>query len=320
MSSGPARATRLWRIADYLGEMFPPAFQIPIGAASFASVYFGLQALGGATRMTVGWRALGGAATVILFSLLMRVYDELKDVETDLRLARAGDPRYKDRAIVTGRVQVADLVALRWTVTALLGALNLTLGFPWPLLAFLGLFAVGWLSFRWFFWPAVSRNLLLAFLTHNPIALLVGAYVVAVYVADFGAASLPSKAALLLLAGWAPIAAWETSRKVRHPTEETEYQTYSKLLGWRTASLLPAAFVLVGTAALLVVASAAGLGWGYRGVVLVGAMVPLFACVRFRLAPSPARARLRPFVEIFAAVVHVGLAIALVGRYGVAWR
>ena len=30
-----------------------------------------------------------------------------------------------------------------------------------------------WLSSRWFFWPAIQKNLLLAFATHNPLTLVV---------------------------------------------------------------------------------------------------------------------------------------------------
>jgi hypothetical protein len=35
---------------------------------------------------------------------------------------------------------------------------------------------VMWLSFHWFFWPRMSGHLLLAFVTHNPISLLLGGY------------------------------------------------------------------------------------------------------------------------------------------------
>jgi hypothetical protein len=35
---------------------------------------------------------------------------------------------------------------------------------------------------------------------------------------------------------WLPFAAWELSRKIRVPEDETSYRTYSKVLGWKVAS------------------------------------------------------------------------------------
>jgi 4-hydroxybenzoate polyprenyltransferase len=252
----------------------------------------------------------------VLITLLLRVYDELKDVEVDLRLGRAGDPRYKDRAIVTGHILPEDLIALRWWVTALIIAINLPLGVPYPLLAFTGLFGVTWLSFKWFFWPAVSKNLLLAFATHNPMTLLVFAYVLALYVHDFGTAGLSLDALWLALAFWLPMAAWETSRKVRRPEDETDYQTYSKLLGWKLAGALPAAFAVGAAASMIAVARATGLSPIFMVIVAVTAAVFVAACLRFLLRPSTASSNLKPYSEIYMIVSTVGLMISSLLAYG----
>src|SRR5438309_930780 len=61
-------------------------------------------------------------------------------------------------------------------------------------------------------------------------------------------------AAVLVVGIWMPVAAWEIARKVRAPGEETDYTTYSKVLGARRAASLPAFFVLVSGAALGAVA------------------------------------------------------------------
>src|SRR5205807_943508 len=100
------------------------------------------------------------------------------------------------------------------------------------------------------FCPAISKKLVLAFATHNPLALAVSGYVVAVFVRDFGAAALTGWTGPLMVALWAPVAAWETARKVRVPADETEYETYSKALGWKAAALVPAAFMALATAIL----------------------------------------------------------------------
>jgi 4-hydroxybenzoate polyprenyltransferase len=299
-----------------MGEMFPPAVQVPGGIAAFAALYFTLQALGGADTLELPWRAYAGAATVVLITLLLRVYDELKDVEVDQRLGKAGDPRYQDRAIVTGHILPEDLVALRWWVTALIIAINLPLGVPYPLLAFALLFGVTWLSFKWFFWPAVSKNLLLAFITHNPMTLLVFGYVLALYVHDFGAGGLTLDALWLALAFWLPMAAWETSRKVRRPEDETDYQTYSKLLGWRVAGILPALFGAGAAASMIAVARVAGLSPIFMAIVAVAAAVFVAACLRFLLRPSTAAANLKPYSELYMIVSTVGLMIAGLLEYG----
>lgn len=315
----PIRSTRVGRLLDFLAQLFPPAVYVPAGIASFLTVNLGIQAMAGLQPLRLTGRAVSGAATVVLLSLLMRIYDELKDVDSDLRLGRSGDPKYRTRPIVTGHVRVEDIVTLRWGVTAVLVAMNLVLGFPWPLLAFAATFGMLWLSFKWFFSKAVQKHLLLAFATHNPLAVLIGAYVVAIAVADFGPGLLSWRAAPLLLAGWLPIAAWETSRKIRQAPDETDYPTYSKVLGWKVAVWLPAAFVTAATACYVFVARAAGLGWAFPVAVMMAAAIVIGACVRFRVSPSAASANLRPFAEMYALIVTVGLPVALILARGVRW-
>ncbi len=309
--------SRAGRLATWLWKMWPPLVMVPSGLAHFFAIYWALQAIVRHTPLTVTWRAGCGAASVVLFSLLMRVYDELKDVEADLALGRAGDPRYKDRPIVRGEVTVGDLVLLRWLTAALLVVLNAPLGWPLPLAAFCAVFVLTWASFHWFFVPSISKSLLLAFATHNPISLAIAAYAVSVYAGDFGRESLTPLAWLLLFGMWFPIAAWETSRKVRLPEEETDYQTYSKVLGIENAALLPLLFVVMSAACLTPIVRPAGLGGLYIGPLHGSAGLAAFACIRLLFAPRPGRADLRKYVEPFVVIVNVGLAVALWLRHGV---
>ena len=76
LAISPARrATRLGRIFDYLGEMFPPHLFVPYGIATFCSIYFATQALAGVGPLRLTGRAIAGALSVVLFTLLLRVYD-----------------------------------------------------------------------------------------------------------------------------------------------------------------------------------------------------------------------------------------------------
>jgi 4-hydroxybenzoate polyprenyltransferase len=114
---------------------------------------------------------------------------------------------------------------------------------------------------------------------------------------------------------WTAAATWETSRKIRHPAGETDYVTYSKLLGPRVAAVLPAFFVFVSAGSLILVARIMGLAWPYLAVVASAAGLQIAACVRFELYPSTASANLRPYAELYSLIAYAGLPIALVQRY-----
>ena len=307
------------RIATYIAEMFPPQTMVAFAAFHFLAVWFALHALGGISPARITWTAVRGIATVALFLLLMRLYDELKDVDTDIRLGRAGDPLYRDRSLVTGAVRIEDVKLLRWLVTALLVVLNLQLGFAWASVAFWIVFAVTWLSFHWFFWPAMSEHLLVALATHNPISLLLSAYIVALFVDTFGVDSINASVFPLLVGLWLPIAAWETSRKIRAPEDETSYRTYSGVLGWKVAPFLPALCVLVSAGFLLVVSRFAGLSLVFSAAIVAVASVVVYRCLLFRVTPTGAHANLKPWAMLYASIANAGLAIAAAARAGIAW-
>lgn len=307
------------RIATYLAEMFPPQVMVTFSACHFLAVWFSLQTLGGVAPVRFTWAPLRGIVTLTLFMLLMRLYDELKDVESDIRLGRAGDPLYRDRAIVTGAVRIEDIKILRWVVTAVLVAINLRTGFSWASIGFWVVFVVAWCSFRWFFWPRMSEYLLVAFATHNPISVLLQAYVVGLFADTFGADRLNLFVLPLLGGLWFPVAAWELSRKVRMPEDETSYRTYSRVLGWKVAAILPAVFVIGSAGLLLVVSNAAGLGLVFSAVIVVAAGVAVFRCLLFRVAPTRSRAQLKPWAMLYAATANGALAVAAAAVNSVTW-
>jgi len=271
----------------------------------------------GPLRLSPG--GLAGVAGGVLLALYLRLADDLKDWRTDRALAAAGDARFAGRPQTTGEVEEGDLRRLTLIVAAAFGLLLA----PQPPAATVlgGLSFVGaWLAARWFFYPAMAASLPLAFVTHNPLALLFLSFGVAVGAGE-AAASLPAVAAALLVGLYLPIAAWEIARKVRTPEEETAYVTWSKVMGWRMASAVPPALA-IGSAALLAFAGAvAGLGRGYGLLLAVAALAPVAASVAFRLRPSPAGARrLRPAIEGYSAVAGLGFVLFAVVARGVVFR
>jgi 4-hydroxybenzoate polyprenyltransferase len=253
---------------------------------------------------------------MVLF--LMRAYDELKDFSLDIELGRAGDPRYRDRPIVRGDVREADIRLVRNFLVAALLVANIALLEPLAIGCFAVLFFVLWLSSRWFFIAEHRRSLMVAFLTHNPITAVVGLYILGVFGADFDFTKLHGGFAALLIVGmWMPVAAWETSRKVRVPQEETDYETYSKVFGARAAGIVPASFVVVATTVFVAIGHRVGLPIWYFLILAAGALVPIAACSRFVLKPTSKSSKLQSSTEVFAAVADLGLVVAIVASYGV---
>lgn len=314
----PSRLRRIWS----LSEQFPPIPMLLVGALTYSALSWSLQLLGGGSGpVAVDWRLIPGALSVTLLAFLLRVYDELKDADNDRRLAAAGDTRYTDRPIVTGKITEGDLQTARWATSAVLLVCAASLGLK-ALLAFLPVYGVFWLSFKWYFYPRIQQSLLLALITHNPLTLVVESYVVVMCLgAGAGLPGPPGALVLLLLGLWFPLTAWETSRKIRLPEMETDYETYSKIFGWRQAASISAGLVLLSAACLLGFASQVGLVTpvllGFLGV---GALVAVGAAARLVLAPSPAATNLRPFMEVYSFASQAGLCVAWGLARGVRWE
>ncbi len=296
-SSLPAE-TRLGRLWDYVREMFPPRVRVPLNLLNFAFIYVGLQALAGTQPIRFSWISAIGAVTVQLLWFFIRVFDELKDAESDIALAKAGDARFQNRPIVTGKVTLDDISALRWWMVAAVLALNIPFGFP--ALAVGIAVALGYLAltYKWLFWPPIRDHVLLVFVTHAPNALVIEIYTAAVFVAGFGMPD-PLRAALLLLALWATVAAFEFAYKIRAPADETALTTYSKRLGWKTATLLCMSFLAVAIACTLATIGFAGLPWWSALATGLAGAWAMGGCIAFLRKPVSARAVLTRYIGIY---------------------
>ncbi len=310
----PARPTRLGRLVDYVREMFPPAVTVPGGVASFLSMYLLMQAahLGpGPVRLTPS--AAVGAATLVLVMLLLRVFDELKDLETD-------KVHFPTRPVPSGRVTARDLRAFAIAIVAARVIGNAAVGG----VAFLGFAALfGWclLTFRYFFIPDIMRpSLLLTVATHQPLVPLMSFYAVCVFARDFGVSPFTTSAAWAVPLFWLPGLAWETGRKIRAPEAETSYQTYSQIFGTRPSVLLPALSIAGSTAiAFAAFGRPLGLSWAWFGVVAAAALVTIGACLRFLVRPSPSASKLlKPSAELFIVALHGATVVELLVRRGIA--
>ncbi len=158
-------------------------------------------------------------------SLLLRVMDEFKDYDDDLK-------NFPQRPLPSGKVLKNDLKILAGLcvlvmVLSSLGSISILLA------AIIVLFYT-YLMLKWFFIEEKMRKSLpLALVSHHPIVFINIFYLLVVM-----AESIPnidfSKSIYIL-----PIPLiftnWEFSRKIRAPKDETSYTTYSKIFGPRFA-------------------------------------------------------------------------------------
>lgn len=300
----------LARIWLYLREMYPPLPTFAIAMVSFFNLWFLLAALDKQPPV-VCWPALGGGLTLFLFLLFLRISDEFKDLETDRRL-------FPERLVPSGRVLESDL---RWLMGfAIVGMLllNLVTGVP---LAFAVLMGFGVLMYHYFFFRrAISGSLLLALITHNPSTALMNAYATAVFCHYFQLPLGQISHLAPIVFFWMPGLFWELSRKIRAPQDETDYETYSKIFGYRLAALLPLGVLAIQFGLLLYLSGPLGLPGPFVGgwALLLLGVAAFF--VRFLRRPDSRSARLKPVAEAYMLLTSIGLLIQLLLLRGVQWN
>ena len=309
----PVKSSLGSRLGIYLVEMFPLHVNVPVSFFSFFGYYLLLQILVGRNPLAMTTRSLMGALTVTAFSLLFRVFDEFKDLESDKAL-------FPGRPLPSGRVLTKDLKILGWGLVLLMVLLNLRFGFTPIALAFLLVY--GLLTFKYFFLPELHlRSLPLTLATHNPLVVATHLYVLAVFLDDFhlSAGTLPLGAWIAIPMFWMIMLSWETCRKIRTPEEENDYVTYSRLFGPRGAALIPMTGLTISFA--LAQGFAFFLNWSIplRAVLGVAFAATMFGFLRWQWKQTPRNSKLRPFVETYAMILYLALLVEFACRYGVFW-
>ena len=173
-----------------------------------------------------GWREAWGMAALISFFLRLRVFDEIKDYAPD-------SVNHPHRVLQSGRVTVKQLIA----ITLAGGFIELTWSVAMGIPTLIGwLLAVSYsllMRYEFFVSGYLQKRLVLYALTHLLIMPLVVGWIWSAYVPNYGLThALLLLAALSLLGGFA----FEIARKLHTPeTERERIDSYSKLMGYRTA-------------------------------------------------------------------------------------
>lgn len=225
----------LKRLNIYFKEMYPIIPRFILGLIVFGEIHFIVLLNNGITDFDIGIQEFIGGFTVFSFLLWLRIADDFKDYELDCRL-------FSHRPLPSGRVHKKDLAVFVGILIAVTVALNLifmnNFGF------FLFLYIYGTLMSLWFFSKKkIQKSLPLALVTHNPVQMIMNIYIISFTCIKY---SLDAWTLTNFLAAWTlyfPALIWEVSRKIRAPKDETEYVTYSKLFGYKKATM----FVLILT-------------------------------------------------------------------------
>jgi len=293
-SSAPGFAARM-RI--YFAEMFPLPTHLLVAVGMFGSLASFVARTTGVEPALLSWRGLAGIWTVFDVFLILRLMDDLKDRDIDRVLFPA-------RPLPSGRVRESDIRGALAAAIAAYLAVALPFGVAfWSALAVLAYLL---LMFRLFFVPGLLRaSLPLSVATHAPIVPLLLAHCTVLYAGTSGMSLASVRWRFVVpfvIALWTAMEAWEVGRKIRAPADETEYVTYSRLLGVRGA--VSVSIVLRTVAA----AVAIGLGFIVGGsaiqIVLtaVGYGLALAMDLRFVARPSYETCRCRAAAELFGAL------------------
>jgi 4-hydroxybenzoate polyprenyltransferase len=293
------------RMRSYLGEMLP----LPAHALLAALIFAGIAAFARHTHhllaSLLSRSSLVGVTSLFLLMLILRLMDELKDEDIDREL-------FPERPLPSGRVHRADIAWSLVAASLLFLAINVWSG--WAFLVAVVVLGYAVLMLQRFFAPdRLRRSLPLTLVTHNPIVALMVLYSFAVVAAASRLAPAELDWALILpfvVMVWFPFLAWELARKIRSPQEETDYVTYSRILGRNRAVvvvwIVQAVSLLIG----VYVRAFQQPHWGYLIPMGAGFLVNVWAGVRFMHDPNPRTSRLKPFATSYLLCV---LASQIVG-------
>jgi 4-hydroxybenzoate polyprenyltransferase len=287
----------LRRILVYLNEMFP----LPtIVGSVLTGIAVELTYLRLFHISSVPWTKIFLPAIVLtLVSLLIRVMDEFKDYQDDLK-------NFPGRPLPSGRVKVSDLKVLGWFCVFMIIVLSLTSLklFLWALLTL----GFTFLMLKWFFIETrMRKSLPLAFISHHPIVLFNFGYLLIACTEVSAGVTLEKSWVILPLC--LIFTNWEVERKIRAPEDETSYTTYSKIFGPRPAVLIALVLQLIFIAGTLQVLTAIGapswLCWLFLLIQLVLSSPTVFFFFTLKI-PKP----LKTFAELQIMSVIVSLLVA----------
>jgi 4-hydroxybenzoate polyprenyltransferase len=253
---------------------------------------------------------LAGAITLLCLFFHLRVFDEHKDYEDDLKY-------YPERVLQRGLITLRDLKILGASAIAVELILSWMAGPP----AFLSLLiALGFslLMLKEFFVGAWLRQHFLLYATSHMLIMPLFALVIFSFATGAYAWEAPGWFWLYAFVGFFVTFNWEISRKIRAPEEERDgVDSYTKLFGTYGAAYAVLLVRVIDTGMVALVGLHLGLPpWFYLILVALFCVCLLgFFQYRFTTTPRTAR-RMEIYAGMYIVAFDITLAIALVVRHG----
>ncbi len=232
------------------------------------------------SQVVVDSTAIAGVVSAFFVMLMMRTFDDLKDFELDAHL-------FPHRATARKWVLKRDIQAISVTSFLTLVVVNLIWG-QQTLPVFIIMMTYALLTFKWFFAEKFHReHIFFTMLDHQPLPYVINFFLIHTALAT-GAhyESFQNIHFILLLIVSMPITAWEVSRKIRSADMETEYETFSMVIGRKPATIIPMLFLLTVCALHLHVGTLLAFGPVFQSIVYGIAAVVLFFYLRFLIKPT----------------------------------
>lgn len=303
MNTMPASSVSFFsRARVYSVEMFPILIYLPYIIALYACMNFTVQSLRNDVIVIDNYAILG-MITAFFMMLLMRTFDDLKDFEIDKTLfPERATPR---KAVLKSDIQKISLFSFITVVLA-----NLIFGKETCLMFFI-MIVYCVLSFKWFFAEKFHReHVFFTMLTHQPIPYVINLFLIQTALAT-GAIYEPFEMDhfYLLLIFTLPVTAWEVSRKIRGIGKETDYETFSMLLGPRGAAWIPFICLIISGGLSLLIGVRLGLSLSFIIISCVLLCYMVYFYMRFILKPIHERNNLKNVSMIFTSLLFFNLLI-----------
>lgn len=286
------------RMRGYLREMFPVPGHLAVALLAALGIAGFTRAVQDAPAALATTPIVCATWNIFAILLTLRLMDELKDKDIDLRL-------FPSRPLPSGRVLESDIRFSLALVTLLYVGSNLRSA----ALGSSALFVLAYAMFMYkrFFAPRLlTKSLLVTLFTHTPIVPLMWLQAF-ITVADLSGV-LPSNMAwrpiaLFVTMSWLIMLAWELSRKIRCAEEENDYVTYSQILGRTNAVVAVWGAQTIAQGIGVYLYFRFELGVPYLVFLGLGWVVCCAGYARFLLNPNPRTSTLKPFATIFIFVV-----------------
>ena len=307
------------RLLAYLNERFPLVGHGILIVSYYSSNQFLAEILTRPNaKLVYSVGSILGAVTIFCMFFHLRVFDEHKDYQTDLK-------HYPDRILQSGIITLRDLKILGAIAIAIelaAAALWMPTGKPAALIAVLVAIAYSVLMLKEFFigeW--LSKRFLLYAISHMLIMPLFAMVVFSFATGEYFWHA-PGWFWVYAFVGFFVTLNWEISRKIRAPEQEiVGVDSYTKIFGTYGAAYAVLIVRVVDTVIVALVGWHIGASrWFYAALVLLF-LICLVGFFQYLFHTSPKTAkRMETYAGIYIIAFDLILAVELIARYGVEFR